>query len=530
MKTRLTTIILFLIVSVATVSEQLCSAQNLRDLNRRLDAVTDPQKRIELLDEWLQDESIKGQAQGQLFFHRGLIYKNQKDYFKAIEDFDASISISRRNYAALIEKAECLIMVDQFDQASLALDTYLLNMPGVARAYVLKGLIFEKEGSLIRAEDEFTRALNFDPQSALALESRARLYLKEGKPRKALDDVKTWSRISPTDPDLYVFRAEVQVKLRDYNSALSDYAKAESLRADDAIRKQRTLLFLKTDKPDMALSSAQKWLEERPDDSAALVLTARCLIQLDRLIPAESILKKAMRLNPNSAEVYMFMGVLRSKQGNHDEALEFINRALELDPRLSDAYRERARIFVALNDYSRAEIDLSAALTIDPSEIEIITMRGLTFFHRMLYDAAIQDFSQVLEDVPNDARTLYNRAVCYFRKDELQLALHDLDNLIKVRPDSGRAYNLRGVVHGIMGKDSEAISDLNTSAVLSPNDPMIWNNRGFFKYRTGNPEEAIEDFQRALKLNPQFQYAKSNLALATERSTLKAEFNQLGVE
>lgn len=500
------------------------------ELIRKMDSASDPQSKLELLDEALQDESLKGAAQANLFFQRGLIYKLQKDYFKAIEDFDASMVISRRNYQALIEKAECLIMVDQLDQASLALDTYLLNMPGAARAYVLKGLIFEKEGSLIRAEDEFTRALNYDPHFASALEHRSRLYVREGKPRKALEDIRVWSRISPSNPDLYVFRAEVQIKLRDFESALADYARAEALRHDDQIRKQRILLFLKTDRPDMALSSAKKILDENPEDLGALVLTARSLIQLGELKRAEATLNKAIKINPKSPEASLYMGVLKGSLGNNDEALEHLNQALELDPRSSEALKERARVFVNLNDQLRAEIDLTSAADIDPSDGEIFALRGLTFFHRLLYDAAIQDFSHALEGLPNDSRTLYNRAVCYFRTDDLERALNDLNILLKNRPDAGRAYNLRGMVYGIMGKGVEALSDLDKSTSLNPSDPVVWNNRGFYKYRTGNFDGAIDDFKKALKLNPDFIFAKNNLMLATDRKMDSASLYQSFVD
>ena len=508
-------LLLLIILHLSTGSLYAAPLQN--ELLKKIESAADTQTKLEMLDEALQDESIKGPLQAQLFFQRGLIYKNQKDYFRAIEDFDSSLGISRRNFQALIEKAECLIGVDQLDQASLALDTYLLNMPGAARAYVLKGLIFEKDGSLIRAEDEFTRALNFDPHSALALEHRSRLYLREGKPRKALEDIKTWSKISPNNPDLFIFRAEVQIRLRDFESALADYSRAEALRPDDMVRKQKTLLYLKIDKPDAALSAANKILQDRPEDLGALILAARSQTQSNRFKLADSLLKKALKLNPNLSEANLFMGVLKGKQGDYDEALEYLNRALELDPKSSDAYKERARIFFRLNDYLRSEVDLNAALENDPSDAEIFSMRALTFYRRMLYDAAIQDFSTVLEALPNDSRALFNRAVCNLKRDEPEMALADINNLLRQFPDNARALNLRGVVHASMGKDQQAMSDLNASTLLMPADPALWNNSGFYKFKKKNYQGARDDFLKALELDPQFFSARNNLAQTYDR-------------
>ena len=510
----LITFSLFTICFAVTPSQ---SAPAHSELLKKIDSVSDTQKKLELLDEALQDESIKGPAQSNLFFQRGLIYKNQKDFFRAIEDFDSSLAISRRNYQALIEKAECLIGVDQLDQATLALDTYLLNMPGAARAYVLKGLIFEKDGSLIRAEDEFTRALNFDPYSALALEHRARLYLREGKPRKALEDIKAWSRIAPNNPDLYIFRAEVQIKLRDFESALADYTRAETLRPDDLVRKQKTLLYIKIDKPEAALSAANRILVDRPEDLEALILAGRSQTQSNRFKSADALLRKALKINPNFSEANLFMGLLKGKQGNYDEALEYLNRSIELEPKSADSYKERARIFFKLGDYVRSEVDLNAAIENDPSDAESLSMRAMTFYQRMLYDAAIQDLSTVLEGLQNDSKTLYNRAVCYLKRDEPETALADINNLLRQHPENARALNLRGVIYGMMGRTNEAISDLNASTALTPLDPTLWNNIGFYKFRQGNYQGAKADFMKALELDPQFVSARNNLAQADDR-------------
>ncbi len=112
---------------------------------------------------------------------------------------------------------------------SRVLETVLLTVPATARAYVLKGMIYEKEGFLSKAEDEYTRALDYDSESFSALDMRARLLLREGKPRKALDDMNALSRLAPKDPDVFMTRARIHVKLKDYGAALADYARVESL-------------------------------------------------------------------------------------------------------------------------------------------------------------------------------------------------------------------------------------------------------------------------------------------------------------
>ncbi|MCL5124903.1 MAG: tetratricopeptide repeat protein, partial [Deltaproteobacteria bacterium] len=107
-------------------------------------------KRIEMLDDALQAEGLTDQTIAALYFERAVAFKQTKDCFRALEDLDSAMSHSKRMSKALLEKAECLITVDQLDQASLALERFLLLRPGTARAYTLMGTIYEKQGAFLR--------------------------------------------------------------------------------------------------------------------------------------------------------------------------------------------------------------------------------------------------------------------------------------------------------------------------------------------------------------------------------------------
>ena len=153
--------------------------------------------------------------------------RKSKTIFEAVEDFNHSLAYTRKIIPPLLEKAYCLILLDQFDEASKVLEVVLSTNPGMAKPYVLKGMIYEKEGFLAKAEDEYTRALHYDSQSTMALEMRAKLLLREGKPRKALEDANSWSRLDPDNPEVFLTRARINVKLKDYRPALADYGKVK---------------------------------------------------------------------------------------------------------------------------------------------------------------------------------------------------------------------------------------------------------------------------------------------------------------
>lgn len=512
------TILCVLTILNATAASLSIADQTAANLLKQVREEPDPAKRIELLDLALKDSSLKGDTLASVFFERAMAYKAMNDCFRAIEDLDSSLAHSRKAPPALLEKAHCLILVDQLDEAFRVLETVLLTAPATARAYVLKGMIYEKEGFLSKAEDEYTRALDHDSESFSALDMRARLLLREGKPRKALDDMNALSRLAPRDPDVFMTRARIHVKLKDSGAALADYARVESLTpGDDRVLKEKVPVFFAMDQPEKALTALTTYGTRHPDDVEVLVLEARAHILLKVYQKAEQILKRARAKRPLYAPTYLYMGVVLARNQDPDRALENLNRAIELDPTLVEAYKERARTFTELGEPVRAAADLTAAADLDPADGEIFAFRGLTLIQRRLFDAAIADFTRALECLPGDPRIMYDRAVAFLRRDEPQSALADLDSLLRVKPDTARALGLRGIVYLNSGNSAKAREDFDKAATISPQDPQVWNNRGFFHYKTGNTNAAIEDFNRALKLNPAYDNARYNLELAVRK-------------
>jgi len=494
------------------------ASQNPPPVLKEIQEINDPIRRIEILDEALKDSSIKGEFLSTLYFERALAYKEIKDYFRAVEDFNHSLAYTRKIIPPLLEKAHCQVILDQLDEASKVLEIVLSASPGMAKAYVLKGMIYEKEGFLDKAQDEYTRALHYETQSTMALEMRAKLLLREGKPRKALEDANALSRLDPDNPEVFLTRARINVKLKDYRTALADYGKVEAMMpADDKVLEEKVLVFFKTNEPGKALQALSGYAIKHPGEVELLVLQARAHIALKNYVEAERILKLALTKNPSYAPAYLCLGVVRSRNKQWDQALGNLNRAIELDASLLEAYKERAKIFMDITEPVRAALDLTAAAGLDPSDGEILAMRGLTFMTRSLYDAAIADFTRALESLFGDPRILYDRATAYLQEDEQSLALADLNAVLRVRPEAARALSLRGIARFNLGQAPQAREDFEKAVAANPNDALVWNNSGFFHYKMKEYDAAIDCYSRSLKLNPGYKEAQYNLSLALQK-------------
>ncbi|MDQ7784259.1 MAG: tetratricopeptide repeat protein [Desulfomonilaceae bacterium] len=493
------------------------------ELLKQAQSTASPAERIKLLDKALSNESLRGEILSQIFFERGRAYKEMNDCYRAIEDLGSALAHSRSALAALLQKAECFILIDQPEQATADVEHYLSIKPGDAYAYVLKGMIYEKQGFLAKAEDEYGRALHYESGSPPALTARAHVRLKLGHPRSALEDADKLCTLLPRDPEVFMLRAKVFVKLKEHEAALKDYARVESLNPGDGrVVREKVLVYFETGRPDKALEALSTDSHNLRDDVRYLVLRARAYILLGNYGQAEQSLKRAVEIAPDHASAYLYFGVVAMRRGLMDEALEYFNRALALDRNLVEAYKERARTFIQLRDNVRAAADLTTAAELDPADAEIFSMRGITYMNRMLYDAAVKDFTRAIDNLPGNPGILFDRAVANHHRDHLESALSDLNHVVTARPDSARARSLRGVVQFQLGNAPQAREDLEEATKVNPQDAQVWNNLGFFRYKMGDQRGAMDAFNRALQIDSQYDTARYNLTLVLKREETMA--------
>ncbi len=514
----------FTVCLVSGTGVQVGAEISAQQLLKQAQSQSDSDKKIQLLDLALSQQNVRNELLSHIFYERGSAHKNLGECFRAIEDFDSSMAHSRRPSNALLEKAHCLIMLDQLDEAKRMVDMFLNTRSGSGQVYVLKGIIFEKQGFLSKAEDEYTRALAFEPNNLSALDLRAKVFLRSGKPRKALEDLDKLALHYKNNFDVIVNRARTQAKLNHFAEALLDYNRAETIDPNSkVIPKEKVDLFFKANQPMKALEAVTAFLIKNPEDFEALVLQAKARVLLHQREIAEKILRAAMLKNPAYAPIHLHQAVIYGRDGDYDRALESLNKAIELDPSLVEAYQQRAAIFDELQDNIRALSDFTTALELDPSDGETYVQRAAVYMKRRLYDAAAADYGKALELMPGDPKILLNRAVAFLNKNEPHSALVDLNVLVQSGTTSSKTYSLRGVAQFALGAFKQAREDFDDAVAMNPRDPAALNNRGFFFLKQHNFQNALADFRRALELAPSYHRAVQNIGFTLDKIEMDKE-------
>jgi predicted O-linked N-acetylglucosamine transferase (SPINDLY family) len=190
--------------------------------------------------------------------------------------------------------------------------------------------------------------------------------------------------------------------------------------------------------------------------------------QHGRLKEAERIYLRILKINPNQPDALHLLGILATRTGEPDVAVELIGRAIGLRPNSAEFYDNLADAFAALGRYDEAIAARRKAISLDKGLFRAYLLLGNLLGDVGRFEEAIATYRGALQIKPNDHEVRNNLGFAYLVSDRLD----------------------------------EAFAELNEAARLRPNAPQIEMNLGHALVACAKHEEAMACFNRALAVGP----------------------------
>jgi hypothetical protein len=114
-----------------------------------------------------------------------------------------------------------------------------------------------------------------------------------------------------------------------------------------------------------AIRCFEEALKFNDEDEMIFYNFARALFNEGETAKGDSVLNKALEINPEFEPALMYMGNIAGKQGNEDRAVEYYGRIIEINRKYFAAYIEMAEILCE-KDIQKARELLRTCLTINP--------------------------------------------------------------------------------------------------------------------------------------------------------------------
>jgi tetratricopeptide (TPR) repeat protein len=274
-----------------------------------------------------------------------------------------------------------------------------------AQFYYKRGVDRSKLGDKQGAIDDFTQAIQIDPNFAQAYHNRGLARYLLGDKQGAIDDYTQAIHIDPNNAYAYNNRGLARYLLGDKQGAIDDYTQAIHINPNLA----------------QAYNNRGNARSDLGDKQGAI-----------------DDYTQAIKIDPNDANAYNNRGLARSKLGDNQGGIDDFTQAIQIDPNYALAYRYRGVVRSDLGDKQGAIDDYTQAIHIDPNLAQAYHNRGLARSNLGDKQGAIDDYTQAIKIDPNYANAYYGRGLARSDLGNNQSAIDDFETAANIYKRQGK--------------------------------------------------------------------------------------------
>jgi len=230
---------------------------------------------------------------------------------------------------------------------------------------------------------------------------------------------------------------------------------------------------------------------------------------------AEDMYRRAIALDPNYALAYAGLAdcsVFRAQdQGGGEEAVAQADaaskRALELDPNSAEAHSSRGLTLGHQHRYEEAQKEFEEAMRLDPTFYEAPYFFGRILQSQGKLDEAATMYERAVSIRPDEYQTLSYLAMAYQSvgdqektKEASQRMVKAAERAISINPGDARALYLGAINLERIGESERAQEWAARALRLDPHHPVMLYNLACFHSVAGRVDIAIDHVERALDL------------------------------
>jgi tetratricopeptide (TPR) repeat protein len=360
----------------------------------------------------------------------------------------------------------------------------------LAHMYEEQVTVYGRSELANKAMEEYRLAIEADPSSEFLTSGLAELYVKTGRIRDAVLEAQD---ILKRDPDnLEAHKLLGRIYLRSLGDMPGGGNGSENV--------------LK-----LAIEQYEQIVKIEPNNVDDHLLLGRLYRLNNDLQKAETELKTAVKLDPDSEEAVTTLSLLYSDEGDTTKALQVLSsvpdtgRSAKLYAALGATYEQR-------KDYKSAIDAYKHAIQLDRDNLDAIRGLAENLLNDGQIDAALDQYRVIADANPEDAQTYLRISEIYRRQGKYDQALDSLKKAQAMVPDALEVpYNI-AVVYQAQARYDEAVKILQdllkkTEKAESSYSQADRNNRAIFMERLGmvyrdqeNYTASVEAFRRMIPL------------------------------
>jgi tetratricopeptide (TPR) repeat protein len=316
---------------------------------------------------WTQLPAEPPRLSAEQHFTLGLMFASSGAYSPAISHFEETLQLEPTSRSAVYNLALAYKGAGNAQAAIKLLEHTVEEQPNAELCDLLASLE-EEAGLYVQAVRHYRRAVELDSTKEQYYFDLGAEYLLHLTFDAAVEAFRVGSQKFPASARLYVGRGLAQFALRQYADAAGAFLAA--LEADPS---SPDVFLAWNDLPQFIVAAEwgkirprlQRLAERYPENfqvafcyGVALLHQAMNSDQAEDVDLAQSLLEKAVRLNPRLASAHLELGNLYAQRKQNSTAIASFRQALLLDPNSEMAHYKLAQIYRDLNELPLAEQEL----------------------------------------------------------------------------------------------------------------------------------------------------------------------------
>ena len=277
---------------------------------------------------------------------------------------------------------------------------------------------------------------------------------------------------------------------------------ADCLRMGDALKLQQDCAG--------AIALYRRAVELQPMSAEAWFKLAGCQHDAGSWNEALVLYLKAIRLKPDFWEAHYNAGLVYQACKRPEEASACYQRALEIQPDCAEAHNNQGQILLERGELDQALNCFRQAIRLRGNFAEAYFNMGEAFCAAQQDDDAITNYQAALRRKPSLVEAWNNLGNALKRKEDLIGARECFHRVVQLRPDLAQGHYNLGSAWKDAGEHDRAIECLSKAVSLQKGYAEAWNNLGLAHKNRGDYQQAIQCFSEALQLKPELAEAHWN--------------------
>jgi tetratricopeptide (TPR) repeat protein len=238
------------------------------------------------------------------------------------------------------------------------------------------------------------------------------------------------------------------------------------------------------------------------------------LHQAGRLHEAGPLCERALRADPRHADSLHLLGVIATRRGEYDTAIERIGRAITIDERQAPYHNSLGNVYQDLRRFDSAIASYRRAILLRPDFAQAHANLGHVLKAQGCIEEAITSFRAALQHKPNFAATQVLLAGALEELGSLENAVAAYREAVAANPAEASGHIELGDALREQGRRDDAIACYRKALILAPDFAEAHANLGDVLCEKGLPAEAIACYEHAIAARPDYALAYHNLGNA----------------